>query len=134
MRGRLRTQELAVLAALAFMLAAGIYKSYETRRLDKLQQQSQTAVQELQDTLALKALWDDKELRKKAEKLRTLLKEDQLTSFQLKQRSLELQAQKLSGRELNRLMSKLGSLPLQIQSLEISRSNDYYTLECKCKW
>lgn len=134
MRGTIRGIELAALLAVVFMIGAGAFNLYQSQRLKQVEREVRNTQTELRDTLALKALWDTKGLREKVEKLRGLVRSDQMETFRLKKHMLELRARKLSGRDLNRLMSKLGALPLQIQELEISRSNDLYTLECRCKW
>ncbi len=130
----LRGIELAVLASILFMIIAGLYNYSQSRRLKQLGEEARITRQEIRDIQALKKLWDDRALPQKVQKLRSLLQSEQLESFTLKKRKLEMKAHNLSGRDLNRLMGKLGALPVQIRSLQIQRSGEHYRLECLCKW
>jgi len=134
MRSALRGSELAAVAALVFMVAAGVFHLTQSRALEQTRQEVRQTRQELRETLALKSLWEARGIRDKLQELQKLLPEEKWESFRLKKRSLELSARRLSGRDLNRLMGKLGILPLQIRSLRITRENDDYRLECLCKW
>jgi len=129
-----RGLELTVLASLLFMILSGVYSYTQSRRLAQAEEEARNTHREIRDILALKALWDDRNLPEKARKIRSLLRPEQIEDFTLKKRKLEMKTRNLSGRDLNRLMGKLGALPLRIRTLKIQRSGDRYRLECQCKW
>jgi hypothetical protein len=126
--------EWMILVSLLLLLGAWGFKSYEAKRLERVRQESRETRLRIEETLALKKLWDTKGLEKKLEGVKSLIPAEGRKKFLKKKRSLEIRAEGLEGRKLNRLLGKLGALPLQFQSLAITRDKDRYTLECRCKW
>jgi hypothetical protein len=123
-----------ILVSLLLLLGAWGFKSYESKRLERVRQESRETHLRIEETLALKKLWETKGLEKKLEGIKTLIPAEGRKKFLRKKRSLEIQAEGLDGRKLNRLLGKLGALPLQFQTLSVARNKDRYTLECRCKW
>lgn len=123
-----------LLGALLLLSGSWFFKIYEAQRLERIEQESAKTRQQLQETLALQKLWEAKGLEKKLETIRRLIPPPQRKRFLKRHRSLELQVEGMEGRRLNRLLSKLGSLPLRFQKLDITRHNDRYSMECRCKW
>jgi len=123
-----------IAGALLFLLAAWGFKSYETQRLERTREEVTQTQRQVRETLALKRLWEAKGIDKKIEGLKKLIPAANRKKFLKKKRSLEIRSTDLEGRQLNRILSKIGALPLQVKTLRISRKKDRYTLECRCKW
>ena len=123
-----------LIASLLLFLAAWGFKGYEASRLNRIGNEARTTRQHLQETVALQKLWEAKGLGKKLSGIQSMIPQSERKKFLQKRRSLEIQTVGMGGRELNRLLGKLGALPLQFQRLTITRDKDRYSMECRCKW
>ncbi|WP_292657746.1 hypothetical protein [Nitratifractor sp.] len=120
--------------ALAITLAAFLFKTVQHRELEQKQKQTQIALAQIQKTVALEKIWRGKGLPKKLDRLKNEFPKEKIKAFRFKHKKAAIAFQNLSGRELNRLVSKLASLPLQFKTLVIERQKDRYSMECTCLW
>jgi hypothetical protein len=123
-----------MLGALLLTLLGWGFKSYEAARLERVAAEVHRTQERLRQIGQLRRLWDAKGIQAKLRPIQGSIPGAKNRTFTLKRRSLELKAVDLEGRELNRLLGKLGALPLQVKHLAILRDKDRYKLECKCVW
>lgn len=131
---RVTFREGMLLLALAIALGGFLFKIGQQNALEKAQVEMQRTAAEIQETQALKKLWDSRKVAKRLGKLKGMLAGKTLERFELKRNRLKVKAKGLEGRTLNRFLGKIGALPVQIVSLEIARNGEKYGLECQCKW
>ena len=126
--------ELIVLAALLFLLVGFVYQRTARIRLDVATQQAHTATQEITETTLLQQVWSSKGLKKKVEALRAVLPAAKVERFDLGKEKLDATFTSLTSQELNALSSQIASLPVRIQTFNVSRTGESYTVGCKCSW
>jgi len=131
---RLGIRESIVLLAFIAAVAGYLYKHNEQNRLEYTKKESTEALRFLRETEALKKVWDNREIPGKLQQIRDSLPKKNLKRFSLQGRKVHVMVTGAEGRLLNRLLGKLGALPLQIQTLVIDREGESYRLECQCKW
>jgi hypothetical protein len=128
------TPTAAIVAALIWAGAGWAYRYTGERRLQQVREEVRSTAEEIGEITALKKRWESRGLERKLEALRKSLPAERIGSFRLEKRKLTLSLKGLEGRELNRFLSKLGGLPLRIDTLGIRRDGERYGLECRCKW
>ena len=125
--------ELIVGLAFMLMLMAFFYKnaqiSSQAEQLFTMKQE----VRDFKEIIAYKRVWGDKGLSKKIDKLQTIVPASKIT-WSKKGKKLTARYSGLTPKELNKMMTKLMSLPVQIAGLDIARVGENYNVECKCKW
>jgi len=130
---RVYRYELIVGLSFLLMLIAFFYKnaqvSSQAEQLFAMKQE----IREFKEIIALKRVWGDKGLSKKIDKLQSVVPVSKVT-WNKKGKKLTAQYKNLTAKELNRLMTKMMSLSVQIIELDIARSGENYNVECKCKW
>jgi hypothetical protein len=90
-------------------------------------------VRGFKEIIAYKKIWGDKGLSKKIDKLQTVVPTSKVT-WSKKGKKLTVRYVGLTPKELNKIMTKLMSLAVQIIELDIAKSGENYNMECKCKW
>ena len=122
--------------AIALMLAIGsyLYQHSEKKQMIRVEKESKEALRLLHETEKLKKLWTRKDISLKLQQIRTFLPKETLKRFDLQNHKVHIVAKNIGGRLLNRFLGKMGALPLQIQTLDITREGEKYRLECRCKW
>jgi hypothetical protein len=131
---RFQPRELILGAALVLALLAFLYRSSQVRNYRSLQTQTESTLAEIREVLDLKRLWNTKGLRSKLDRLRGVVPASSFKVFDIEQHKAHLKAEGLDGLHLNRLLSRIGGLPVEILSLQIHRQGERYTMECRCKW
>ncbi len=123
---------LLILAAV-LMFASLAYRIFEAHRLETVRHQSEQTLKEVTSTVALERLWHTKDWKKKLLHLRQILPQNEIKRFELKGEKLSILLEGVEGKDLNRFLSRLESLPLQIQTLEVQGEKNRYRMECRCK-
>ena len=125
--------ELIVGLSFLLMLMAFFYKnaqlSSQAEELFAMKQE----VRNFKEIIAYKRVWGDKGLSKKIDKLQSVVPVSKV-AWSKKGKKLTARYMELTPKELNKMMTKLMSLAVQITQLDISRSGENYNVECKCKW
>jgi len=125
--------ELLVLLAFFLMFAALLYKN------GQLASQAETAaiekqeVNDFKEIVILKKIWADKKTSKKVEKLKKLIPASK-TKWSNKSKKVTAVYEGLSSAELNKLISKILSIAIEIRQLDIKKTGSSYHVEFKCKW
>lgn len=123
-----------LLAAFLFALGGYFYKSSAQKSLQNTQTKTETAQTEIRQIRTLKRLWNTHGLESKLDRLKASISPEQLRRFDRRRHRLNLEIEKLEGRQLNRFLGRIGLLPLQVEHLTIERNGRLYRLECQCKW
>ncbi len=125
--------ELIVLAALLLFVGGWLYK--HQRAVHALQDAKQTAqeIVELKRVIALKKLWGDARIAKKVDSLKTVVSPSKIT-WQKQSKKLRVAFSGLNAQELNRVVTKILNLPVEIKLLKINKQGNAYHAECTCKW
>jgi hypothetical protein len=130
---KLYKNELIVATTFVLMLFAFLYKnsqvSSQAERLFEIRQ----SVREFKEIIEHKRIWADKSLSKKIDKLQTAIPVSKGT-WTKKGKKLTARLKDISPKELNRFMTKMMSLAVQITELDIKKSGENYNVEFKCKW
>ncbi len=123
--------EMIVGVAVLLLLISFIYKQGKvSSRLDAT---TGTSVQELKEVIALKKVWGNKKTTKKVDKLKTLVPPSKL-KWSRKSKKLTASFNNLTHPELNRLVTKVMNLAVEIEKLEVKNMGGSYHVEFKCKW
>ncbi len=125
--------ELIVITALILMLGAYLYKHEQVSAQTQSTQSTQKSINELKEVAALKKIWSDKKTKTKIKKLQTMLPA-QKVKWSQKSNKVTASYKGLSANELNKLVTKILNLPVQIQRLDIQKTGQSYNVEFKCKW
>jgi hypothetical protein len=130
---KLYKNELIVAVTFVLMLFAFLYKnsqvSSQAERLFEIRQ----SVREFKEIIEHKRIWADKSLSKKIDKFQTVIPVSKGT-WTKKGKKLTARLKDISPKELNRFMTKMMSLAVQITELDIKKSGENYNVEFKCKW
>ena len=133
MNWKLYKNELIVAASLVLMLSAILYKNNQiSSRAQEVSQYKQTAT-ELKELISLQKIWADKKVSKKVDKLEKIVPPSKVT-WSKKGKKLTAVYKDLAPQELNKLITSILSMAVQIQELKINRNDSSYDVEFKCKW
>ena len=125
--------ELVVLLAFLLMLGAFLYKNGQISSQSKDIATTKQAVSDFKEIVALKKIWADKKTSKKVEKLKELIPASKV-KWSKKSKKVTAVYEGLSSKELNKLISKILSLAVEIRQLDITKTGSSYHVEFKCKW
>lgn len=125
--------ELIVAFSLLLLVMALLYKNTAVSSAKESMNMGKQEVSEFKELLVLKKRWLDKKTSKKVDKLEKLVPASKLI-WKKKRKKLTASYKGLEAKELDKVITKILNLPVQIELLEISNSNGSYTMEFKCKW
>ncbi len=125
--------ELVVLLAFLLMLGAFFYKNEQISSQEEYVTSTKQAVSDFKEIVALKKVWADKKTSKKVEKLKALIPAGKV-KWSNKSKKVTASYKGLTAAELNKLVSKILELAVEIQKLEVQNSDSSYDVEFKCKW
>jgi hypothetical protein len=125
--------ELMILMSLLVLFLAFFYKQNMILKQNSQGSESIVALQDIKESIALKALWGDKKMTKTIETLKHGISP---SKFKWTKRSKKLSATftNISAKNLNAVLKKVMNLAVEIQLLNITKSSETYTMELKCKW
>ncbi len=125
--------ELIALIAFVFMLGAYGYKTSQVSSQAQSLAAAKHTVEELQEVISLKKIWDDTRTTKKVEKLQTLVPASKV-KWSNQNKKVTASYKSLTARELNTLVTKILNVPVEIQTLKVQKADSSYDVEFKCKW
>ena len=125
--------EILLAVALLFALSAFTYKYVHRSNIQQERQEIRHSLTTFQKAIALKNRWGDRNIGQKIESLHRLFPASKVV---WKKRSKKLNAtfHNLSGRETNKLLSKLFNVAVQITKLHIESEAKNYRVDIACKW
>jgi hypothetical protein len=125
--------ELMVLLSLLLLIFALLYKSSQTSNNIENRTVTKYAVQEFKQIIAHKKQWADKNIVKKLDKLKKVVPESKV-QWKKKGKTLTAQFKGLNAKELNKVVTTILNLAVQIQVLKVKENHSSYDVEFKCKW
>ena len=125
--------ELTVALALLLLIIALVYKNVQLSSSTESLTLSKQEVREFKELVILKKRWLDKSTSKKIDKLEKLVSASKV-KWQKKGKKLTASFHGLSSQELNKVITMILNLAVQIELLEIRNDHGSYTVEFKCKW
>ncbi|MEA1953592.1 MAG: hypothetical protein U9O24_04320 [Campylobacterota bacterium] len=125
--------ELIVLFMLLLMISAIFYKNNQINVQGSNAVEVQNNIVAFKEIVSLKRVWGDKGLTKKVEKLQKLINVSKV-KWSKKSKKVTAIYKGLTAEELNKLVTKILSLAVEIQKLEIQKKSSTYDVEFKCKW
>ena len=125
--------ELIVLAAFTFMFGGYLYKQSQSSSQEAYAVGSKYAVAELKEVIALRKIWSDKKIPQKVANLEKLISPSKV-KWSNKSKKLTAVYSGLTDDELNKLVTKILNLPVEIKKLNIQKTDSSYHVEFKCKW
>jgi hypothetical protein len=94
---------------------------------------SKHTVKEFRELIALQKTWANKNISKKVDKLEKIIPLSKV-KWSKKGKKLTAGYSDLTPKELNKLITTILSMAVQIQELKIVRNSSSYNVEFKCKW
>jgi hypothetical protein len=125
--------ELIALIAFVFMLGAYGYKTSQVSSQAQSLAAAKHSVEELQEVISLKKIWDDTRTTKKVERLQTLVPASKV-KWSNQNKKVTASYKNLTAAELNTLVTKILNVPVEIQTLKVQKVASSYDVEFKCKW
>ena len=130
---KLYRNELIVFVSLLFMLGGFFYKNSKISSGAEEMLRSKQTVKEFKELTSLQKVWANKNISKKIEKLKKIIPSSKV-KWSKKGKKLTVSYKSLNSKELNRLITTILSMAVQIQELKIVRNTLVYDVEFKCKW
>jgi len=125
--------ELMVAAAVLFLLFALFYKQAQRQKMSEVNQQMAKEIAVFQETLSLKNIWGDKKIPQKLESIRKLVPPSKMTWHQ-KGKKLTAVFTDMLPSDINKVVTKMLNVAVQLESVKIEKENKHYKMEIKCKW
>ena len=125
--------ELIVLFAFVFMFAAYAYKNTQISSLAEQRAGANYSMVEIKEVIALRKIWSDKKMTQKIVKLKMLIPASKVT-WRSKNKKLTASYRGLTAKEINKLVTKILNLAVEIQKLQVKNTASSYDVEFKCKW
>ena len=125
--------ELMVLAAFLLMVVMFSYKHNAASSQSSEMNTVQNTIEEIKEVTALKKVWADKKTVKKIENLKKLIPASKM-KWSKKGTKITVFYTGLKPSELNKLITKILNLPIEIDKLLIQKIGSSYNVEFKCKW
>jgi methyl coenzyme M reductase subunit C-like uncharacterized protein (methanogenesis marker protein 7) len=130
-----RTYKNELIVGVAFLLLVlGLFykQAQVSGQVDKAKNTS-TSLNELKEVIGLKKVWVDKQIAKKVESIKSVVSPSKV-KWKKTGKKVTASFNNLNDRELNNLISKVLSLAVEIDNLEVNRIGEVYKVELKCKW
>ncbi|HEO98631.1 MAG: hypothetical protein JW682_01120 [Campylobacterales bacterium] len=125
--------EMIAAVSLLLMLTAFFFKEGQISGKEERMNVLQDSVSEMREVIALKEIWDDKELDKKAKELQTAVAPSKV-KWNQKSKKVTASYQGLSVDEFNVLLKKLLNLGVEIELFDVKKERTLYDVELRCKW
>ena len=133
MNWKLYRNELIVAASLVLMLSTLIYKNSQISSRSQEMSSLKHTVTELRELVSLQKTWSNKKVSKKVDKLEKIVSQSKV-KWSKKGKKLTAVYKGLDPKELNKLITTILSMAVQIEELKIARNSSSYDVEFKCKW
>jgi hypothetical protein len=125
--------ELIIAVAAIFLLFGYSYKVKQEAKYHGQITKTQTSLKEIKHTAALKDIWDNKKTEDKLKRFKKLMPEDK-TKFTEAGKKVMAKYSGLNASELNRLVTSIARLAVEISKLDITKVDKSYDVEFEYKW
>ncbi len=133
MNWKLYKNELILAVSLVLMLSMLFYKNNQISSRAQEMSSHKHTVMELRELISLQKIWADKKVSKKVDKLEKIVSSPKV-KWSKRGKKLTADYKDLDPKELNKLITTILSMAVQIQELKINRNDSSYDVEFKCKW
>ena len=110
-----------------------LYKNTQSANSVENQTVTKYAVREFKQIIAHKKQWADKNIVKKLDKLKQAVPQSKV-HWKKKGKTLTADFKELNAKELNKVVTTILNLAVQIQVLKVKEVNGNHDVEFKCKW
>ena len=125
--------ELIVVLSILLLLMGLTYKNTQYSSSVENHRDTKYAAREFKELISLKKKWADKKMSKKVEKLKKFAAPGKV-KWNKKGKKLSVSYKDLNSKELNKILTTILNLAIQIEKLDIKNNITSYDLELKCKW
>jgi TATA-box binding protein (TBP) (component of TFIID and TFIIIB) len=125
--------ELIVLISFLLMIGAFFFKQSQIKAQEVGAVSIEKSINETKEIVGLIRVWKDKKVTKKILKIKNVIASAKV-KWRKKSNKVTASFKKLTAIELNRLVTKILNVPVQIVKLEIKKVGLSYEVEFKCKW
>lgn len=125
--------ELIVLFAFVLMFIAYTYKNTQSAAVAEQRAGANYSMAEIKEVIALRKIWSDKKMTQKIAKLKMMIPASKVT-WSSKNKKLTASYKGLTAKEINKLVTKILNLAVEIQKLQVKNIASSYDVEFKCKW
>jgi len=125
--------ELILLSAVIFLVASFFYKQVQRAKMSEVNQQMVQEISIFQETVSLKKIWDNKRVSQKLESIKKLVPSSKI-KWQKKGKKLTVKFTDMRPSDINKVVTKLLNIAVQLESMKIEKNGKYYQMEIKCKW
>lgn len=124
-----------LIAFMAFLLMFGsyLYKYGQISAQQEYVSETKNTVEEIKEVIALQKIWSDKKIAQNVNKLQTLIPASKV-NWSSKGKKVTAMYKGLSGGELNTLVTKILTLPVEIKKLSVENKGSSYDVEFQCEW
>ena len=125
--------EFIVLLSLLLLVSSLLYKNTQSTNSVENHTVTKYAVREFKQIIAHKKQWADKNIVKKLDKLKQAVPQSKV-HWKKKGKTLTVDFKGLNAKELNKVVTTILNLAVQIQVLKVKEVNGNHDVEFKCKW
>jgi len=125
--------EFLIITSLIILVFSIGYKNMKLSSGVENIQETRESILEFKELIILKKRWGDKKIFKKVDILKKIVPSSKV-KWQKKSRKLSVSYNKLSSKELNKVVTKILNLAVEIVQMDITRDDKIYNMEFKCKW
>jgi len=125
--------ELMLLGSVLFMLISYAYKYHNESKIQEDMIKVQKETDELIEANSLQKLWANKTISQRLNSLQSIVPSNKLV-WNKKGKKLNMKLSNLNAKELNKVLSKISNIAVQIESIDIKRHDKEYDMEVRCKW
>ena len=127
------SNELMIITALFFAVGAFFYSYSQRSAVAEKKQRMTEELMTLQETVALKKIWADKRVAQKIDKIAKLVPQSKV-NWQKNGKKVLATFHELKPSEVNKLVTTLLNIAVQIEKLKVSKQEKGYSVEILCKW
>ena len=122
---------IAILVGVFILFSAIGYNFYIKNSFKKEIKEINSNIEQIEYINNLKKVWSPKGIKSKIKQTISSISNKKI---ELKRSKATISLKNLSDRELNRVLGKLASMPINFKLLNINKSGDKFNMECKCDW
>jgi len=127
----LSKSSLLIVGSIIFLALSALFSYNAKSNFLEESKRVKAEIVELKETKDLQKLWQAKGMKSKLEKALNSFK---TKNIRVDRKKAVISAANLTDLELNKMLNKLASLPVQFKELKIDKSDKNFNLECKCVW
>ncbi|MFT7824579.1 MAG: hypothetical protein ABXS92_07440 [Sulfurimonas sp.] len=125
--------EMILLITFLLFLGAFFFKQVTISAQERQKFELSRSVDEIKEIIAFKKIWADKKVPKDLSRLKNIVDHAKLEWSQ-KGKKLNAHYRNLSAAELNKVVSRILNIAVEIEGLTVKKHEADYEVVLKCKW